>query len=114
MADDPHLFDNPDLDAVQFLESVMHSPEVSIMDRIKAAEALLPFTRPKLKPSGPTVQPLYVNGVPSDQDVIVKIVIQQMPEDSEPVRQYDGPRLNDLRHRIDNPHPEQKRWNKRN
>jgi hypothetical protein len=67
-----HLYDAPDLDALQFLLAVMHSPEVDIMDRIKAAEALLPFTSPKLKPS---VRPLYTNGIPGDKDVIVKIVI---------------------------------------
>jgi hypothetical protein len=71
-----HLYDNPDFGAVQFLEAVMHSSEVDIMDRIKAAEALLPFTSPKLKPS---VRPLYTNGIPGDKDVIVKIQIPDIP-----------------------------------
>jgi len=42
MADDPvtttnHLYDNPILDALQFLAAVMHAPEADLADRIAAA-----------------------------------------------------------------------------
>jgi hypothetical protein len=77
--DDPtsnHAYDNTSLDSLQFLAAVMHAPEVDLADRIKAAEALLPFVKAPLQPS---VRPLYVNGVPSDKDVIVKIIIGEMP-----------------------------------
>jgi hypothetical protein len=83
MADDPthtsttnHLYDNPYLGPLDFLAAVMHAEEVSIADRIAAAEALLPYYQPPLMPS---VRPLYVNGIPTDQDVIVKIVVPELP-----------------------------------
>jgi hypothetical protein len=71
-----HAYDNTELDSLQFLAAVMHAPEADLADRIVAAEALLPFVKAPLQPS---VRPLYVNGVPSDKDVIVKVVISEMP-----------------------------------
>jgi hypothetical protein len=71
-----HLYDNSELNSLEFLAAVMHSVEVPIEHRIAAAEALLPFVKAKPLPS---IRPLYVNGIPTDQDVMVKIVIQEMP-----------------------------------
>jgi hypothetical protein len=91
MADDPttptsttnHLFDNPDLDALQFLEAVMHSPEVDIVDRLAAAAALLPYYQPPIKPIKPTVRPWYNvtrkgKYIPGDIDTTIKIVIPEL------------------------------------
>jgi hypothetical protein len=71
-----HLYDNPELNSLEFLAAVMHSPEADINDRIAAASALLPFVQAK---PAPTVRPWYVNGVPSAEDVVVKVVISAMP-----------------------------------
>jgi hypothetical protein len=67
-----HLYDNPDLGPLDFLAAVMHSEEVPIAYRIAAADALLPYVAPPIKP---TVKPWYVNGIPGNEDVIVKIVV---------------------------------------
>ena len=72
-----HLYDNPDLNSLQFLAAVMHSPEVDINDRIKAAEALLPYFAPKFQA---TVRPLYTNGIPGNEDVYVKIVVPPLKQ----------------------------------
>jgi hypothetical protein len=71
-----HAYDNTSLDSLQFLAAVMHAPEADLADRIAAAEALLPFVQAKPQP---TVRPLYVNGIPTDKDVIVTVRITEMP-----------------------------------
>jgi hypothetical protein len=68
-----HLFDDPSLSSLDFLLSVMHSSEVDLADRIKAAEVLLPFIAPKPQP---TVRPWYTNGIPCNEDVTIKVVIE--------------------------------------
>ena len=70
-----HAYDNTSLDSLQFLAAVMHAPEVDLADRIKAAEALLPFIASKPQPS---VVPWHVNGIPTDQDVTIKIVVPSL------------------------------------
>jgi hypothetical protein len=86
-----HLFDNPELNALEFLAAVMHSPEADINDRIAAASALLPFISPK---PAPTVRPWYVNGVPSDVDCTIKIVVGGLPDHaSVAVEQDEGSSL---------------------
>jgi hypothetical protein len=88
MADDPtptttnHLYDNDALDALQFLEIVMHSPEADIADRIAAASALMPYFQPK-PPFKPTVRPWYNvtrkgRAIPGDIDTTIKIVIPEL------------------------------------
>jgi hypothetical protein len=72
-----HLYDNPALGSLDFLLAVMHSPEVDLHDRIAAADALLPYIAAKPQPS---IRPLYTNGIPGDKDVIVRVVIQGMPD----------------------------------
>jgi hypothetical protein len=77
--DDPtttnHAYDNTSLDSLQFLAAVMHAPEVDLQHRIAAAEALLPFIQAK---PAPTVRPWYVNGVPGNEDVTIKIVVPSL------------------------------------
>jgi hypothetical protein len=77
-----HLYDDPALDPLDFLAAVMHSPEVDMAHRIKAADALLPYQAPK---PTPTLRPLYVNGIPGDKDCTVTIRIDGID---------DPPRLN--------------------
>jgi hypothetical protein len=85
MADDPitststtnHLYDDPTLGSLEFLLAVMHSPEVDLIHRIAAADALLPYV--KAKPQ-PTVRPWYVNGIPTDTDCTIAIRIGGMPD----------------------------------
>jgi hypothetical protein len=83
-----HLYDNPDLNSLEFLEAVMRSPELDINDRIKAADALLPYYQPKPKPQ-PSIRPLYTNGIPGDQDVTIKIVIGGLPPDAPVAVEHD-------------------------
>jgi len=90
-----HSYDDPDLDALQFLEAVMHSPEADITDRIAAASHLLGFELSKPKVS-PTVRPWYNvtrtgECVPGNEDVIVTIRIEglgptSISQDPEPRR----------------------------
>jgi hypothetical protein len=81
-----HAYDNTSLDSLQFLAAVMYSPEVDLADRILAAEALLPFVKAKPQPS---VRPLYVNGVPSDKDVTIKVVIGGIGDTRSGVNDHD-------------------------
>jgi hypothetical protein len=88
MADDPtttttnHLFDDPSLDALQFLAAVMHAREADITDRIAAAAALLPYYQPPFKPSERPWHNVTRTGkyIPGDKDWIVRIRIEGMPE----------------------------------
>jgi hypothetical protein len=80
-----HLYDNPDLGPLDFLAAVLHAPEADIYDRIAAAEALLPYVAPPIKP---TVKPWYTNGIPGNEDVIVKIVVNGggIDDEQQPLR----------------------------
>jgi hypothetical protein len=84
----------------------MNDPSVDLADRLRAAEAAAPYYQP---PPKPTVKPWYTNGIPGDKDVTIRICIDGGMSD-EPVRLAPNPPPNDLDHRIDNPHPDQKRW----
>jgi hypothetical protein len=103
MAD--HAYDDPNILALEFLLAVMHDPSVALDDRLRAAEVAAPYVAPRPRLKWEVLDPM---------DRVLVIVGEIDPASNEPVRQYDGPRLNDLRHRIDNPHPEQKRWTRWN
>jgi hypothetical protein len=100
MPDDDHAYNDPNLSALQFLLCVMHSPEVDLADRIRAADAAIPYVAlpPRIK---------WEDLDPMDRTVIVVQAADLTPQ---PVRQYTGSRPNDLLYRILDPHPHQKRW----
>jgi hypothetical protein len=74
-----HAYDNTTLDSLQFLAAVVHSPEVPLEDRIKAAEALLPFAA-KPQPSAVPWHTYTSDGraVPGAEDVTIKIVVPSL------------------------------------
>jgi len=42
-----HVYNDPDLSAIEFLQAVMHAEHLPMATRIDAARALLPFTEPR-------------------------------------------------------------------
>src|SRR2546425_12800396 len=46
-----HVYDDPDLSPLEFLQAVYHATHLPMTTRIEAASALLPFTDPKPRPT---------------------------------------------------------------
>jgi hypothetical protein len=83
------------------LLAVMHDPAADMADRIRAADAAIPYVAHYTAPKWEDLDPM---------DRVTIVVRATDLTATEPVRQYTGSRPNDLLYRILDPHPNQKRW----
>jgi len=63
-----HVYNDPDLSPIEFLQAVMHAEHLPMATRIDAARALLPFTepRPASVPSSHIGCTIVIGGIPSE------------------------------------------------
>ena len=66
-----HVYNDPDLSAIEFLQAVMHAEHLPMATRIDAARALLPFTEPAPRPvvQGPTLT-IVIGGIEDPEQII--------------------------------------------
>jgi hypothetical protein len=77
-----HPYNDPTLSPIEFMRAVMHCPDVPLIDRVKAAEYLLPYEQHRRAPT-----PVLIG----DKNVYIHIKVAPFPDGTAPGDDTDDP-----------------------